>query len=241
MPLIFRHGAAETAFIVAVAAWVVFEFVMRMRQRLRASGPPAWDRSALVLLPCLGAAVALAQVLGRRGRLPWPGGLVWPVVAGVVLIAAGIGLRAWSIATLGRFFQYWIKVQPGHRAARTGTCGIPPTPGSRWYSPGSRWPVMTSGAWRPSRSWAQAARTRGMVRAPHPRPALAAHAAMGIDQLHPAAAEAFEGIDLRGNDYVLNHASDPRRTAAKSSGQPVVHAVPFRLRAPAASLTPQDR
>ena len=120
MPLVFRHGAAETAFIVSLAAWLVFEFVMRARQRLRASGPPAWDRSALVLLPCLATAVALAQVLGRRGGLLWPGGLVWPVVAGVVLIAAGIGLRAWSIATLGRFFQYWIKVQPGHRVVTGG-------------------------------------------------------------------------------------------------------------------------
>jgi protein-S-isoprenylcysteine O-methyltransferase Ste14 len=48
------------------------------------------------------------------------GGLVWPVVAGVVLIAVGIGLRGWSIATLGRFFQYWIKVQPGHRVVTDG-------------------------------------------------------------------------------------------------------------------------
>ena len=119
-PLIFRHGAAEAAFTVAVAAWLVFEFVMRMRQRRRASGPAARDHSALVLVPCLVAAVAAAEVLGHRGRLPWPGGLVWPAVAGVVLIAAGIGLRGWSIATLGRFFQYQIKVQPGHRVVTDG-------------------------------------------------------------------------------------------------------------------------
>jgi hypothetical protein len=30
VPLIFRHGAAETAFIVAVAGWAVFELVMRV-------------------------------------------------------------------------------------------------------------------------------------------------------------------------------------------------------------------
>ncbi len=73
MPLIFRHGAAGTAFIVAVAGWAVFELVMRVRQRLRASGPAAWDRSALVLVPCLAGAVGAAEVLGRRGGLPWPG------------------------------------------------------------------------------------------------------------------------------------------------------------------------
>src|SRR5262249_8423562 len=67
------------------------------------------------LLACLGAGVIGAEALGRRGGLPWPGDLVWPVVAGIVLIAAGIGLRAWSIAILGRFFQYRVEVQPGHR------------------------------------------------------------------------------------------------------------------------------
>jgi protein-S-isoprenylcysteine O-methyltransferase Ste14 len=66
VPLIFRHGAAEVAFNVAVA--------------------------------------------------------LWPVVMGVVLIAAGIGLRGWSIATLGRFSQYQITVQPGHRIVTGGPC-----------------------------------------------------------------------------------------------------------------------
>jgi protein-S-isoprenylcysteine O-methyltransferase Ste14 len=120
VPLIFRPGAAKAAFTVALAAWVVFEFVMRVRQYLRARGPAARDRSVFVLVPCLAASIVAAEVLGRRGRLPWPGGLVWPVVAGVALIAAGIGLRAWSIAALGRFFQYQIKIQPGHRVVTGG-------------------------------------------------------------------------------------------------------------------------
>ena len=119
-PLVFRHGAAETVFTVAVAAWAVFEFVMRVRQRLQSKGPASLDRSALVLVPCLVAAVIVAELLGRRGGLPWPGGLVWPFVAGMVLIVAGIALRAWSILTLGRFFQYWIKIQPGHRVVTGG-------------------------------------------------------------------------------------------------------------------------
>jgi protein-S-isoprenylcysteine O-methyltransferase Ste14 len=120
VPLVFRHGAAEAAFTVAIAVWLVFELVMRVRQHLQSKGPASVDRSAFVLVPCLGGCVVLAEVLGRRGGLPWPGGLVWPVVAGLVLIAAGIGLRAWSIVTLGRFFQYWIKIQPGHRVVTGG-------------------------------------------------------------------------------------------------------------------------
>lgn len=120
MPLVYRHGAAETAFTVALAAWVVFEFAGRVGQRLRSKGPPSFDRSAFVLIPSMLASVIVAQVLGRHGGLPWPGGLLWPVVAGIVLIVTGILLRAWSIATLGRFFQYMIRVQPGHRVVTGG-------------------------------------------------------------------------------------------------------------------------
>ena len=78
MPLVFRHGAAATAFTVAVVAWLVFEFVMGVRQRGRAAGPAARDWTVLVLLVCEVAAVIAAQLLGRRGGLPWPGGLAWP-------------------------------------------------------------------------------------------------------------------------------------------------------------------
>jgi len=120
MPLVFRHGAAEVAFIVVLVTWAVFEAVMRGLQALRATGPDTRDPSQWVLLPALVAAVVAAQVLGRRGGVLWPGGLVWPVVAGLALMVAGIGLRAWSIVTLGRFFQYRIKVQPGHRVVTAG-------------------------------------------------------------------------------------------------------------------------
>jgi protein-S-isoprenylcysteine O-methyltransferase Ste14 len=120
MPLIFRQGPAGTAFTAAVAVWLVFEFVMRIRQRRQASGPASVDPTYLVLVCCVVAGVVTAEVLGRGGRLPWPGGLVWPVVAGVGLIVAGIGLRAWSIVTLGRFFQYQIDIQPGHQVVTGG-------------------------------------------------------------------------------------------------------------------------
>jgi len=116
---VFRHGAAETVFIIAVLIWVVFEAVMRTIQRLRTT-EPSDDHSYFILLPCIAGSIIAAEVLGRHGRLLWPGGLAWPFVAGVVLIAAGIGLRAWSIASLGRFFQYRIRVQSGHQVVTKG-------------------------------------------------------------------------------------------------------------------------
>jgi protein-S-isoprenylcysteine O-methyltransferase Ste14 len=119
-PLVFRHGAAEVAFGVLLLIWAVFEAVMRGLQALRAKGPNPRDASYYVLLPALLAAIVAAEVLGHDGRLLWPGGLGWPVVAGLALIVAGIGLRAWSIVTLGRFFQYQIMVQPGHQVVTSG-------------------------------------------------------------------------------------------------------------------------
>jgi protein-S-isoprenylcysteine O-methyltransferase Ste14 len=119
-PLAYRHGAAETVFIAALATWAVFEFAMRVRQRLLASGPPSRDLTFFVLVGSLVGSIILAEVLGRRGGLPWPGGVVWPFVTGIAMIAAGLLLRAWSIAALGRFFQFRIKVQPGHRVVTSG-------------------------------------------------------------------------------------------------------------------------
>ena len=120
MPLIFRQGPAATAFTVAVAAWLIFEFVMRARQRRQAGRPASADPTFSILIACLVAAVIAAEALGRDGRLPWPGGLAWPAVAGIALIIAGIGLRAWSITTLGRFFQYQITIQPSHQVVTSG-------------------------------------------------------------------------------------------------------------------------
>jgi hypothetical protein len=72
VPLVFRHGAAEVAFNVAVVAWLVFEFVMRVRQRLRASGPADPDRSAFVQCPPWSSRSSrprcLAAAAGCRGR-----------------------------------------------------------------------------------------------------------------------------------------------------------------------------
>jgi hypothetical protein len=104
-PLVFEHGTAATAFRVAVGGWAAFEFAMAVRQRLRVGGRPARDLTRFVLSACLAGSILAALRLGRDGPVPWPGGRVWPVAAGLVLIASGIGLRAWSIATLGRLFQ----------------------------------------------------------------------------------------------------------------------------------------
>jgi protein-S-isoprenylcysteine O-methyltransferase Ste14 len=120
-PLVFTPGAAATAFNSVAAAWFVFELVMNVRQRWRArSSGVRIDPTFWVLYVCIAGAVLLSQALGRGEYLLWPGGRLWPVVAGLVLIVAGVALRAWSIITLGRFFQYQIRIQTGHSVVTGG-------------------------------------------------------------------------------------------------------------------------
>src|SRR5438067_5599407 len=113
-PLVFQRDVATIVFSVSIAVWVLFEFVMRIRQRSLLRGRPARDPSGVVLVACLTASVVASIQLGQHGPLLWPGGRLWPLVAGEVLIGAGIALRAWSISTLGRLFQYRIEVQSEH-------------------------------------------------------------------------------------------------------------------------------
>jgi protein-S-isoprenylcysteine O-methyltransferase Ste14 len=119
-PLVFEQAAATVVFSVSIGVWTLFEFVMRLRQRSRSRGKPARDPSAVILAGCLAASVVAAILLGRHGTLLWPGGRLWPPVAGITLVAVGISLRAWSISTLGRFFQYRIEVQPDHHVVTGG-------------------------------------------------------------------------------------------------------------------------
>jgi protein-S-isoprenylcysteine O-methyltransferase Ste14 len=118
--LVNQHGPAATALGLALGGWVAFELVMSVRQRLRAKGPLFSDPTAALLVCCVAGSLVAARLLGRAGLLQWPGSRVWPVVVGIALIGAGVALRAWAIISLGRFFQYQIQVQAGHRVVSGG-------------------------------------------------------------------------------------------------------------------------
>ena len=120
LPLVFTSSAAKIAFDTVGGIWFVSEGVMSVRQRLRARGGSNSDPSVGIVAGCVAAAAVLSQILGRRGGLIWPGGTLWPLVAGLVLLVCGLVLRAWSIITLGRFFQYQIRIQTGHRVITSG-------------------------------------------------------------------------------------------------------------------------
>jgi protein-S-isoprenylcysteine O-methyltransferase Ste14 len=119
-PLFFQPGFVAVAFDIAVGAWAAFELAMTIRQRRLVPDSQARDRTASAMLACSVGSVAAAALLGSAGLLPFPGGGVWPAVLGLALVAAGLWLRAWSIAVLGKYFQYRIEVQAEHRVVTDG-------------------------------------------------------------------------------------------------------------------------
>ena len=119
-PLVFQHGAAGPIFFTAAGVWLIFEFALSVRQRARVGWRASRDPTSIVLFAGIGGAIFASVRLGRDGVAQWPGGRVWPYAAGLTLLVAGVALRAWSIATLGRFFQYRIAVQPDHSVVTSG-------------------------------------------------------------------------------------------------------------------------
>jgi protein-S-isoprenylcysteine O-methyltransferase Ste14 len=122
-PLVFTGGALADVFYAVAAGWAVFEGVMRMVQRVRAGHTTLISRSDPSVVAVGGgiaASVIASLALGEHAGVNWPGGRAWPVAVGIALIAAGVGTRLWAIVALGRFFQYQIEIQSGHRVVTRG-------------------------------------------------------------------------------------------------------------------------
>ena len=66
----------------------------------------------------------LAVALGWKAAKSFPGAAIsggWPLFAiGLALVWCGIGVRLWSVATLGRFFRRVVVIQSGHRVVTEG-------------------------------------------------------------------------------------------------------------------------
>jgi protein-S-isoprenylcysteine O-methyltransferase Ste14 len=64
--------------------------------------------------------VNVAGQLAHKNLLPLPGYWLTYVAGGLAVMWIGIGIRAWSFATLGTLFTYRVTIQPGHRLVRSG-------------------------------------------------------------------------------------------------------------------------
>lgn len=105
----------------AFVIWVGGEVALQVRSR-RAAAPSSGDRHSMpILIASVWAAVALGlwlSLASTRYRLPLAPGPA--ELAGAAAMVAGVALRGWAIATLGRQFTVRISTEPAHSLVTEG-------------------------------------------------------------------------------------------------------------------------
>jgi protein-S-isoprenylcysteine O-methyltransferase Ste14 len=121
-PLPLSRTGAEIPFYAVIAAFGLLEQRIRLRSILNRAGERHDGGSFFVFVACIGGGIAGAFVLAAH--VPGAavgGGARWPLfLAGLALMIAGIGLRQWSIALLGRFFTVDVRVQSDQTVIESG-------------------------------------------------------------------------------------------------------------------------
>jgi protein-S-isoprenylcysteine O-methyltransferase Ste14 len=100
---------------VTLAAWVLLELSLRIREATRGKGRRTHDRGTRVLV-AISIGVAIAVAAAASSRTP---SAAWPV-AGVVVMWLGLATRIWAVATLGASFRTTVEVDPGQAVVSTG-------------------------------------------------------------------------------------------------------------------------
>ena len=117
-------GTLRFLLMVTWAAWIWLELVAvaapTILDHLRGRGRRQDGGSIAVPLACVGVAFVAAV---RIARLPFgalPGPPEAQLACGLVVMWAGLALRAWSIHHLGGLFRAIVVIQPDHRLVTTG-------------------------------------------------------------------------------------------------------------------------
>jgi protein-S-isoprenylcysteine O-methyltransferase Ste14 len=101
-----------------VAAWVLLELGVRVRESVQGRGRTGHDRFTRVLIAAtIGATIALAVSASHAQSLRIPGS---GRTAGLVVMWLGLAIRVWAIATLGNAFRTTVEVDPGQAVISTG-------------------------------------------------------------------------------------------------------------------------
>lgn len=114
--LAVHPGLARDLLDAMLYAWVAAEAGLRLRN---IGGQSSVDWT----LGVVGACTAAGFSLGFRAAhiQSWILGGGWAsVIAGLIVLALGAGLRIWAILTLGRLFKFVVVIQRGHRVIRSG-------------------------------------------------------------------------------------------------------------------------
>jgi protein-S-isoprenylcysteine O-methyltransferase Ste14 len=139
----YEQPGANIAFWTLFGLFALGEYAVRFRSRFNRSGTRAERWSQLVVVGSV-----VGALLGGIELANWNAASVgagrWPLfVRGLVLMAAGLVVRQWSILVLGRFFTVDVRVHSNQTVvergpyrwvrpssvARTGGCAIPPRAG----------------------------------------------------------------------------------------------------------------
>jgi protein-S-isoprenylcysteine O-methyltransferase Ste14 len=114
------------ALAVTTYAWLVFEVVLLIRDRVRNQGSTAGDRGTrqlnfLLIVVAVVFADVLRPLTGAHSPLRIPGGPGgWTVMAGLVIVWLGLLVRIWAVVTLGQSFRTTVEVDPGQAVVSRG-------------------------------------------------------------------------------------------------------------------------
>lgn len=107
-------------FWLSFVLWTIFWVAVGVRKSTAAPSEGSKDGRALIALSLwLGVILALIAAWAvPAARLPGNG---WgTLLAGLVCLWAGIGLRVWAIQTLGQYFRTIVMIQTNHQVIQDG-------------------------------------------------------------------------------------------------------------------------
>lgn len=119
-PLPYKSTGAGVAFYAVFVPFLLLEW--RARVRSRNAGGSSSDRGSVVLIwATVAGGIAGCFVLAGSVRSAAITAGRWPLfVIGIVLMVAGIVIRQWAVALLGRFFTIDVRVHEGQTVVDTG-------------------------------------------------------------------------------------------------------------------------
>jgi protein-S-isoprenylcysteine O-methyltransferase Ste14 len=106
-----------------LAAWLVLEAGLLIRDRVRGRGGTARDRGTMWLnIIVITVAVVAAGILtgAFKNAAAWQFGSTGLSVAGLLVMWAGLAVRIWAIMVLGKSFRMTVEVDAGQKVVDSG-------------------------------------------------------------------------------------------------------------------------
>ena len=120
-PLGLTVPIAQWFFIGLLIVFAASEYVIRVRSAINRSGAKREWKSLFVVLIGLGGGIGGAIVIAEKVTTTAIGfARVEFFVVGIVVMAAGIAFRIWSVVTLGRYFTVQVQVRDDQAVVDTG-------------------------------------------------------------------------------------------------------------------------